>query len=243
MKLRGTVKCSALIMDLFHGTKLMQKRKRVFILERQIAGDAHVLQKYSLGEYFHGHCFYFKPFKEILECETEALGQFGFFVSAAACRHSDTIEDDTSLDTMVKIPILMEFYDHIYDLYWHFECGTKQYKILMDQFHHVSTAFLELNGSYQEAIEDITMKMGAGMAKFICKEVDTLKDYDDYCHYVARLVGIGLSKLFHASGKKDMFPDPLSNSTGLFLQETMAGNTNVFAGHKNTLYFSNTCLT
>lgn len=25
--------------------------------------------------------------------------------------------------------------------------------------------------SYQEAIEDITKRMGAGMAKFICKEV------------------------------------------------------------------------
>lgn len=25
--------------------------------------------------------------------------------------------------------------------------------------------------SYQQAIEDITMRMGAGMAKFICKEV------------------------------------------------------------------------
>ncbi|PWA79636.1 squalene synthase [Artemisia annua] len=74
---------------------------------------------------------------------------------------------------------------------------------------------------YQEAIEDITMKTGAGMEKFICKElhtVDNVKDYDDYCHYVAGLVGIGLSKLFHDSGKKDMFPDPLSNSTGLFLQ-------------------------
>ncbi|GJS59374.1 squalene synthase [Tanacetum coccineum] len=129
-------------------------------------------------------------------------------------------EDDTSIDTMVKIPILMEFHDHIYDPDWHFECGTKEYKILMDQLHHVSTAFLELNGSYQEAIEDITMKMGAGMAKFICKEVDTVKDYDEYCHYVAGLVGIGLSKLFHASGKEDMFPDPVSNSMGLFLQKT-----------------------
>nr|GEV00047.1 squalene synthase [Tanacetum cinerariifolium] len=129
-------------------------------------------------------------------------------------------EDDTSIDTMVKIPILMEFHDHIYDPDWHFECGTKEYKILMDQFHHVSTAFLELNGSYQEAIEDITMKMGAGMAKFICKEVDTVKDYDEYCHYVAGLVGIGLSKLFHASGKEDTFPDPISNSMGLFLQKT-----------------------
>ncbi|CAA2981022.1 squalene synthase [Olea europaea subsp. europaea] len=90
----------------------------------------------------------------------------------------------------------------------------------MDQFHHVSTAFLELGRSYQEAIEDITRKMGAGMAKFICKEVETGDDYDEYCHYVAGLVGLGLSKLFHASGKEDLASDTLSNSMGLFLQKT-----------------------
>nr|WNX96137.1 squalene synthase 2 [Ayapana triplinervis] len=135
-------------------------------------------------------------------------------------RGLDTIEDDTSIDTMVKIPILMEFHGHIYDPDWHFECGTKEYRILMDQFHHVSTAFLELNDSYQEAIEDITMKMGAGMAKFICKEVDTIKDYEEYCHYVAGLVGFGLSKLFHASGKEMMYPESISNSMGIFLQKT-----------------------
>nr|KAJ0194583.1 hypothetical protein LSAT_V11C800441060 [Lactuca sativa] len=100
-------------------------------------------------------------------------------------------------------------------------CGTKEYRILMDQFHHVSTAFLELNGSYQEAIEDITMKMGAGMAKFICKEeVVSMADYDEYCHYVAGHVGLGLSKLFYASGKEAMFPESTSNSMGLFLQKT-----------------------
>lgn len=90
----------------------------------------------------------------------------------------------------------------------------------MDQFHHVSTAFLELGPSYQEAIEEITKRMGAGMAKFICKEVETTDDYDEYCHYVAGLVGLGLSKLFHASGSEDLAADSLSNSMGLFLQKT-----------------------
>lgn len=49
-------------------------------------------------------------------------------------------------------------------------------------------------------------------------QVETLDDYDEYCHYVAGLVGLGLSKLFHASGSEDLFPDSLSNSMGLFLQ-------------------------
>ncbi|KAF8025387.1 hypothetical protein BT93_F2280 [Corymbia citriodora subsp. variegata] len=135
-------------------------------------------------------------------------------------RALDTVEDDTSIPTDVKVPILKAFHQHVYDKEWHFSCGTKEYKVLMDQFHHVSTAFLELGKGYQEAIEDITKRMGAGMAKFICQEVETVDDYDEYCHYVAGLVGIGLSKLFHASGTEDLPPDSLSNSMGLFLQKT-----------------------
>ncbi|KHG01756.1 Squalene synthase [Gossypium arboreum] len=135
-------------------------------------------------------------------------------------RALDTVEDDTSVAADVKVPILIDFYHHIYDRDWHFSCGTKEFKVLMDQFHHVSAAFLELEKGYQEAIEDITLRMGAGMAKYICKEVETVDDYDEYCHYVAGLVGLGLSKLFHAYGSEDLAPESLSNSMGLFLQKT-----------------------
>uniref|UniRef100_A0A2P2LV74 Squalene synthase n=2 Tax=Rhizophora mucronata TaxID=61149 RepID=A0A2P2LV74_RHIMU len=135
-------------------------------------------------------------------------------------RALDTVEDDTSIATDVKLPILISFHRHIYDCEWHFSCGTKDYKVLMDQFHHVSTAFSELGKGHQGAIEEITRRMGAGMAKFISKEVETIDDYDEYCHYVAGLVGLGLSKLFHASQLEDLAPDDLSNSMGLFLQKT-----------------------
>ncbi|CAI0378242.1 unnamed protein product [Linum tenue] len=153
------------------------------------------------------------------------IQQLGTELRDAVCifylvlRALDTVEDDTSIATDIKVPILNAFHRHIYDKEWHFSCGTKEYKVLMDEFHHVSTAFLELGKGYQEAIEDITQRMGAGMAKFICKEVETVDDYDEYCHYVAGLVGLGLSKLFHASGKEDLQPDSLSNSMGLFLQD------------------------
>lgn len=54
--------------------------------------------------------------------------------------------------------------------------------------------------------------------KFLGLQVETVDDYDEYCHYVAGLVGLGLSKLFHASGAEDLATDSLSNSMGLFLQ-------------------------
>ncbi|KAG7540365.1 Squalene synthase-like [Arabidopsis thaliana x Arabidopsis arenosa] len=137
-------------------------------------------------------------------------------------RALDTVEDDTSIPTDEKVPILIAFHRHIYNTDWHYSCGTKEYKVLMDQFHHVSAAFLELEKGYQEAIEEITRRMGAGMAKFICQEVETVDDYDEYCHYVAGLVGLGLSKLFLAAGTEVLTPDweAISNSMGLFLQKT-----------------------
>ncbi|KAL2477112.1 Squalene synthase [Forsythia ovata] len=142
----------------------------------------------------------------------------------------DTVEDDTSIATEVKVPIMMAFHRHIYDREWHFACGTKNYRVLMDKFHHVSTAFLELGSSYQEVIEDVTKMMGAGMAKFIFKEirplttalafqVETIDDYNEYCHYVAGIVGLGFAKLFHLSGIEDLPPDTFFHSVSIFAQK------------------------
>ena len=54
----------------------------------------------------------------------------------------------------------------------------------------------------------------------ICQQVETVDEYDEYCHYAAGLVGLGLSKLLLASGLEVLTPDwkQISNSTGLFLQ-------------------------
>ena len=49
-------------------------------------------------------------------------------------------------------------------------------------------------------------------------QIETVDDYDNYCHYVAGLVGLGLSKLFYASGSEVLASEELSNSMGLFLQ-------------------------
>ncbi|KAK2642554.1 hypothetical protein Ddye_024317 [Dipteronia dyeriana] len=93
-------------------------------------------------------------------------------------RALDTIEDDTSISPDVKVPMLVDFHHRLYDRDYKFSCGKKNDQVLMDQFHHVSTAFMELQKGYQEAIEDITKRIGAGMAKFIYKEKkDIIEDY------------------------------------------------------------------
>jgi farnesyl-diphosphate farnesyltransferase len=73
--------------------------------------------------------------------------------------------------------------------------------------------------------------MGSGMARFARTAVegggvfsiDSMGAFDGYCHYVAGLVGEGLSRLFSESGKESAelgFQLRLSNSMGLLLQKT-----------------------
>ena len=77
---------------------------------------------------------------------------------------------------------------------------------------------------YQETIKDITHRMGHGMAEFCAgKKVDTIQDYNLYTHYVAGLVGLGLTGLFVHSGLEEpalLKETELSNQMGLFLQKT-----------------------
>lgn len=53
-------------------------------------------------------------------------------------------------------------------------------------------------------IADITKRMGAGMAEFVSKDLGqgtvTTAEYNQYCHFVAGLVGDGLTRLFASTG-------------------------------------------
>jgi farnesyl-diphosphate farnesyltransferase len=138
-------------------------------------------------------------------------------------RALDTIEDDMAIPIDEKLPQLLEFYQYIYDPAYSTNCGEKHYKDLMANYPKVTAVFLKLKKPYREVIADITRRMGAGMAKFIEKEVMTMEDFDEYCHYVAGLVGIGLSNLWGASkmeSKEFIGEEKLSNAMGLFLQKT-----------------------
>ena len=98
---------------------------------------------------------------------------------------------------------------------------------LLESFNHVSTVFLSLPESQQEVIADITARMGDGMALYISRNLHQgttdIADYNLYCHFVAGLVGEGLSRIFSAAGYEA--PDvaeqiQLANDMGLFLQKT-----------------------
>jgi farnesyl-diphosphate farnesyltransferase len=91
---------------------------------------------------------------------------------------------------------------------------------LMDKFHLVNNALMALPIGYQEVIAEIAQRMGEGMVKYLTAEIDSRDDYNEYCHYTAGLVGLGLTRLFYTAGVEQFTPDYLSNAMGLFLQKT-----------------------
>lgn len=140
-------------------------------------------------------------------------------------RALDSIEDDMKLPKEKKVKLLREFYTKNYQKGWkiHGVGDKEEYRELLADYDKVIGAFSGLDPVYQEIITEACRKMGNGMADFVEKDITTLDDYNLYCHHVAGLVGIGLSKIFAASGKeKDELKslDQLSNSMGLFLQKT-----------------------
>lgn len=140
-----------------------------------------------------------------------------------ALRALDTVEDDMSIPIDEKLPQLYDFHEYIFDPKYSTECGEKHYRDLMMNYPRVTSVFLKLKKPYRDVIADIARRMGAGMAKFIEKEVMDMSDFDEYCHYVAGLVGIGLSNLWGASkmeSEEFIGEEKLSNAMGLFLQKT-----------------------
>lgn len=125
----------------------------------------------------------------------------------------------------VKLPLLNAFHEKLYEKGWQFHGNSEKEKDreLLTNFDVVIDQFLSLKPAYQQVIAEICQKMGKGMADFAeIKKIDSKKDWDLYCHYVAGLVGIGLCRMFAASGLEDPAianVEHLANSMGLFLQK------------------------
>lgn len=147
-------------------------------------------------------------------------------------RGLDTVEDDMSLEPTFKINLLRSFDLKLNTRDWTFDGSspTEKDRIVLVQFDQILTEYHKLKPEYQDIVKDITKKMGNGMADYILDElfnlegVKTCEEYDLYCHYVAGLVGEGLTKLMVLAKFSDdlLVQDNFekSNSMGLFLQKT-----------------------
>ncbi|CAF3434193.1 unnamed protein product [Rotaria socialis] len=142
-------------------------------------------------------------------------------------RGLDSVEDDMTYPQDKKIFLLHTFYSNLLIDNWSIKDvgDTEDYRILLDNFGKVINVFKLLDKNDQSIISNITLQMGTGMAEYVGKidSIETLTSYNLYCHYVAGLVGHGLSALFVNSGLEDTdlcVHKHLSNSMGLFLQKT-----------------------
>ncbi|KAH9825633.1 putative squalene synthase [Teratosphaeria destructans] len=146
-------------------------------------------------------------------------------------RGLDTIEDDMTIDIDQKEPLLRNFHKHIEDTTWTFNGNgpNEKDRELLVKFDNVAKEFVKIKEPYRAIIRDITKRMGNGMADYAINAdhnangVKTIKDYELYCHYVAGLVGEGLTRLFVEAklANPALLRRPeLMESMGQFLQQT-----------------------
>ncbi|KAL7791280.1 isoprenoid synthase domain-containing protein [Trichoderma ceciliae] len=144
-------------------------------------------------------------------------------------RGLDTIEDDMTIPLSTKVPMLREFHVTMDKDGWQFHDSKEKDAELLDKFDVVVTELKKIKKPYYDIIKDMTYKMGNGMADYaqntemIENGVQTVKEYELYCHYVAGLVGEGLTRLFVASelaNPKLAERPSLTESMGQFLQKT-----------------------
>jgi farnesyl-diphosphate farnesyltransferase len=146
-------------------------------------------------------------------------------------RALDTIEDDmTAFATQEeKIKHLLSFHKTaLGDPKWTMDgVGEADEKRLLQNFDKCHSVFAKLSEKSRSVIVDISQRMATGMSEFVGKDLGQgtkdVDQYNRYCHFVAGLVGEGLSRLFAASGlEKPSFAGELflSDQMGMFLQKT-----------------------
>lgn len=146
-------------------------------------------------------------------------------------RGLDTIEDDMTISLKEKEPLLRNFETVLDKDGWAFDKSgpNEKDRELLVHFDDVITELKLIDPKYRDIIKDITHQMGNGMAEYArmaendVNSVKTVEEYELYCHYVAGLVGDGLTRFFVQDG----FANPslknqpeLSEAMGQLLQKT-----------------------
>ena len=156
-------------------------------------------------------------------------------------RGLDSIEDDMqNFDKLSdKVDLLNNFHKILNKTTYSLKGigDKKQYQELLENFTSILNVYHSLSFSDKIIIQNITQKMAFGMKQFVIKQwaetkdeqnvntrIKTISDYDEYCYYVAGIIGNGLSEIFSKSGleNEDFYikNDKNAINMGLFLQKT-----------------------
>lgn len=168
-------------------------------------------------------------------------------------RALDTVEDDMTIDqAKVKVPLLRSFHEKLDIKGWSFNGNGPDEKdrLVLVRFNVILEEFHKLSRDSQLIIKQITKRMGNGMADYIENKdfnshgILTVSDYDLYCHYVAGLVGDGLTQLIilNGYGSKDLLlpskpQDITENKESLirFIKESPYENMGLFLQKTNII--------
>ncbi|XP_054750574.2 squalene synthase-like [Lytechinus pictus] len=199
------------------------------LLKFKLGGGQHIIPKQKLDEMSTTakKCYMYlnqtsRSFAAVIQALEGDL-RHAVCIFYLVLRALDTVEDDMTIPLKDKVQMLQNFYKNLEDPDWKYMESKDKDRIVLEDFPAISMEYRDLDEHYREVISDICHKMGDGMSKVLQTEVITLQDWNMYCHYVAGLVGIGLSRLFSASKLEDPIVGKdthLSNSMGLFLQKT-----------------------
>jgi len=123
-------------------------------------------------------------------------------VSYLLCRIADTLED-SALPAAERRRLLGGFAAGLEEGRPEIPVGAASpaYRRLLENAPEVLAAYRALDPAARRIIRERVGEMCAGMGRWSDREIATLADQDEYCYYVAGLVGRLLTDLFHASGR------------------------------------------
>lgn len=147
-------------------------------------------------------------------------------VNYLVLRGLDTLQDDMAIPAEKRVPLLLDYYNHIGDITWKPPCGYGQYVELIEQYPRVTKEFLKLAKQDQQFITDMCMRLGAEMTVFLKRDVLTIPDLDLYAFTNNGPVAICLTKLW----VDRKFADPK-----LLDREDLSGHMAMFLGKINVI--------
>ncbi|XP_072120782.1 squalene synthase isoform X3 [Mobula birostris] len=103
-------------------------------------------------------------------------------------RALDTVEDDMSIPLEEKVPMLQNFHTYLYQPEWRYSQSQEKDRQVLQDFPSISLEFRSLAKVYQDVIANICHRMGLGMAEFLQRRVESIKEWDTvWSKYAERL--------------------------------------------------------
>jgi farnesyl-diphosphate farnesyltransferase len=123
-------------------------------------------------------------------------------VSYLLCRIADTLED-SPLPVSDRRRLLLGFAEGLEGGRPEVpvEAASPTYRRLLAHVPEVLASYRALDPEARRIIRERVAEMCGGMARWCDREIATFADQNEYCYYVAGLVGRLLTDLFHASGR------------------------------------------